>query len=239
MLGPLFCGWIRARTQEQSGWFYPSGPPEVSVAGIAPARILVIGDGPAAGRGVLTHELGIAGHLARHTARHTKRGVVVTVAAEPAATARSTLKRLDDMSLDGYDSIVLMLATTDAICLTARRRWGRSMAGLVHALKSADSACVFVTSAASLHLARSLSPFARRLIGSHARTLNTETSRICAQTNTPMISLDAASDLTSRTYARWGRRIGAHVAGSLHGSDSAAALGDEPNGDATCHRRPR
>jgi hypothetical protein len=216
ILGPLFWGLFRAKTQEQREWRYPTGPSEVSIAGTDPARILVIGDGPAAGFGVRTHQLGIAGHLARHIVGHIQRGVVVTVAAQPGASARSTLKRLGDMDVEGYDSIVLMLATTDAFCLTPRRSWRRNVTGLVHALESTDASSVFVTSAASLHLARPLSPFARRLTGRHARTLNVETSRICAQTSTPMIPLDAASDLTSRTYAKWGRRIGTHVAGSLH-----------------------
>jgi hypothetical protein len=89
------------------------------------------------------------------------------------------------------------------------------MTRLVHALESAHASSVFVTSAANLPLARPLSPFARRLTGRHARTLNVETRRICSQTNTPMIPLDAASDLTSRTYATWGRRIGTYVVDSL------------------------
>lgn len=221
VLGPLFWGLFRARTEEEREWRYPTGPSEVSVAGIRPARILVIGDGPAAGCGVRTHQLGIAGHLARHLARLIGRGVVVTVAAKPAASARSTLKRLDALDLDGYDSIVLMLATTDAFCLTPRRSWQRDMTGLVHALTSAGTASVFVTSAANLHVARWLSPFARFLTGSHARMLNIETRQICAQAHTPMVALDAASDLTSRTYALWGRRIGALIADSLHEVNSA------------------
>ena len=228
MLGPLFWGLFVARTHEQSEWRYPTGPSEVSIAGVDPARILVIGDGPAAGCGVRTHQLGIAGHLARHIAGHIERGVVVTVAAQPAASARSTLKRLVGMDLDGYDSIILMLATTDALCLTNRRSWHRDMTDLVHALNSRGTASVFVTSAASLHVARSLTPFARLLSGNHARILNVETSRICAQSNTPMIFLDAVTDLTSRTYALWGRRIGARVAGSLH--DVNSATGDVKSG---------
>jgi hypothetical protein len=215
ILGPLFWGWFKAKTQEQREWRYPTGPSEVSIAGTDPAYILVIGDGPAAGFGVRTHQLGIAGHLARHIAEQMERGVVVRVAAQPAASARSTLKRLGDMDLEGYDCIVLMLATTDAFCLTARRSWRRNMTRLVQALESATTSSVFVTSAASLQWARHLSPFARRLTGRHARTLNVETRRICSQTNTQMIPLDAASGLTSHTYAKWGRRIGTYVLDSL------------------------
>ena len=215
VLGPLFWAWLKAETQDRRDWMYPTGPPEVNIVGTDPARILVIGDGPAAGFGVRTHQLGIAGHLARHLSELLARGVSVTVAARPGASARSTLKRLGDMDVEGYDSIVLMLATTDAFCLTTRRSWRRNMTGLVHALKSADASSIFVTSAASLHLAKRLSPFARRLTGRHARMLNVDTTRLCAQTNTPLIPLDAASDLTSRTYAKWGRRIGTLVANSL------------------------
>ena len=216
ILSPFFWGWFKSETQEQREWRYPTGQSEVSIAGTDPARILIIGDGPAAGFGVRTHQLGIAGHLARYIRGDLERGVVVTISAQPAASARSTLKRLRDVNVEGYDSIVLMLATTDAFCLTTRRSWRRNMIGLVLALESAD-ASLFVTSAASVHLAKRLSPFARRLTGRHARTLNVETSRICAQSNTTMIPLDAVSSLTSRTYAKWGRRIGTEIADSMRG----------------------
>ena len=211
VLGPVFWALFRAATQEQRGWRYPTGPAEVRVAGVDPVRILVIGDGPAAGCGVLLHEMGIAGTLARHVSVRIGRGVQVTVSAEPAASARSTLDRLDAMDLDPHDVIVLMLATTDAFCLTPRRRWIHSMTGLVGRLTADSSASVLVTSAASMQLTRTLTPFARRLTGRHARLLDAETRQICEATGTPMITLDAANDLTARTYARWGRRIGAHV----------------------------
>ncbi|MET0886867.1 MAG: hypothetical protein ABWX92_10490, partial [Mycetocola sp.] len=103
VLGPLFWGFFKARAQEQCEWFYPAGSSELSIEGIDPVRILVIGDGPAAGCGVLIHELGIAGFLARHIAEHIGRGVLVTVRAQPAASARSTLKGLDDVNLELYD----------------------------------------------------------------------------------------------------------------------------------------
>lgn len=221
VLGPLFWGWFKVKAHEQHEWRYPTGPSEINISGTGPARILIVGDGPAAGFGVRTHQLGIGGHLARHLVGQIEGGVVVTVAARPAASARSTRKRLGDIDLEGYDSIVLMLATTDAFCLTSHRSWRRNMTAMVHVLKSTDASSVFVTSAASLHLARPLAPFVRRTTGRHARTLNIETSRICAQTNTPMIPLNAASDLTSRTYAKWGGRIGTHVADSLHRQPSS------------------
>ncbi|CAI9386484.1 hypothetical protein MICABA_00422 [Microbacterium sp. T2.11-28] len=78
-----------------------------------------------------------------------------------------------------------------------------------------SSASIVVTSTASMQLTRTLSPFARRLTGRHARLLDAETRRICAASGTPMIALDAANDLTARTYARWGRRIGTQVVACL------------------------
>lgn len=214
-LAPVFWAQFRARTQEEREWFYPQGPAVVSISGLDPVRILVIGDGPAAGCGVLIHELGIAGFLARDLATRLGRGVVVTVRAQPAASARSTLRLLAGTDLGLHDAIVLMLATTDAFCLTGRRSWRHSMTALVRALTSAGTPSVFVTSVASLELTRSISPFARRLTGNHARLLNIDTGRICARLGVPMIPLDAVSDLTSCTYATWGRRIAVHVAVAL------------------------
>jgi hypothetical protein len=215
VLSPLFWTWLKAAAQDRRDWMYPTGTPEVRIAGTNPARILIIGDDTVAGFGVRTHQLGIAGHLARYLYESLARGVVVTVAAQPGASARSTLKRLGDLDVGGFDAIVLMLATTDAFCLTPRRSWRRDMTSLVSFLKSADASSMFVTSAASLQSARPLSPFARRLTGRHACLLNVETRRICSLTGTSLISLDAASDLTSRIYARWARRIGSCVTESL------------------------
>ena len=222
ILAPAYWAAFRARTQDQREWLYPSGTPQVSVPGTRPARILVIGDGPAAGAGVRIHELGITGHLARCVAANSGRGAVVTAAAQPAASARGTLKGLDPATLVGYDAIVLMLATTDAFCLTPRRSWRRSMTGILDILTSADAA-VFVTSAADMQLARSLSPLGRWLTGSHARMLDAETRAVCERSSTRLIRLDAASDLGARTYATWGRRIGAAVTASLDDAAKPAA----------------
>lgn len=225
VLAPLFWAWFRARTEEDGDWLYPTGPCEVAVAGVDPIRILVIGDGPAAGYGVRIHELGIAGHLARHVARHTERGARVTVAAERAASARSTLARLDALDLDGYDAVVLMLATTDAFCLTPRRAWQRDMTALVRALDGRSAAPLFVTGTTTMHLARSLTRFARRLTGAHARVLDAETQRICLESGARMIRLDAASELGPRTYAAWARRIGAQLTSSLGSPTRSSATG--------------
>jgi len=215
VLSPLFWTWLKAAAQDRRDWMYPTGTPEVRIAGTDPARILIIGDDTVAGFGVRTHQLGIGGHLARCLYENLARGVVVTIAAQPGASARSTLKRLGDVDVSGFDAIVLMLATTDAFCLTPRRSWRRNMTSLIDFLKSADAPSMFVTSAASLQSARSLPSFARRLTGRHACMLNVETKRICSQTGTTLISLDAASDLTSRIYARWARRIGSYLTESL------------------------
>jgi hypothetical protein len=214
-LRPMFWGWFRAVTHAERQWRYPGGPSEISVTGVDPAHILVLGDGPAAGCGVRNHQLGVAGYLARHVAEHLDRGTLVTVMAQPTASARSTRRLLDDVRLGHFDAIVLMLATTDSSSLTARYSWRRDMTAIVRTLKSTGTPSVFVTSTAHLDEARATASFARALTGAHARMLDAETSRICAKSKTPMIALDAANDLTSRVYATWGRRIGANVADSL------------------------
>ncbi|OJU72539.1 MAG: hypothetical protein BGO04_00255 [Microbacterium sp. 70-38] len=216
LLRPVFRAWFRARTKGLQTWCYPHGESVVGVPGPEPARILLLGDGPAAGYGVLTQQLGVAGHLARHLAESMARGVVVTVEAWPAASAESTLERLPHIDLDGYDGIVVMLATSDALRLTSRRSWSRSMAGLLRTLPGSDTRAVFVTTTASVRLARTLPPFARRVAGRHAQVLDAETRRICAETTTTLIPLDAVNELSQRTYATWGRRIAAVVVADLH-----------------------
>lgn len=234
MLRPLFRAWFRATTQREREWLYPAESSEVRIAGSHPIKVLVIGDGPAAGCGVLIQCLGFAGRLARHIASSTKRGVVVTVAARPTASARSTLRNVEEMNLDGYDSIVLMLTTTDVLCLTSRESWRRSMQRLVEALGAADTASVVVTSAASVHLTRPLHRFVRRLLSAHVGALNRETYRICLRTDTPVVVLSAATELGAGVYARWGDEVGVHVARAvpvLESGDRTAQMAERSGAD--------
>ncbi len=216
-LRPFFWCMFTAETRRQRSWRYPAGPAVVRVAGPEPVRILVVGDGPAAGCGVLIHELGIAGGVARHVAEASTRGVEVTVDAQPLASARSTHARLGGCDLTGYDVIVVMLAATDACCLTPPRRWRESLTGLVQSLTASGAPSVLVTLADGAHLTRSLprSPRALRLVADHARALNAETGRICAESGTPTIALDAVGDLTPDAYARWGGRIGSRIVAAM------------------------
>lgn len=226
-LAPIFWAVFRARTQAQREWCYPPGASVVRIAGASPIRILLIGDGPAAGYNVHRHELGLAGCIARRVATRTHRGVVVAVSAEPTASARSTRRRLASADLTGFDAIVLVLATTDALCLTPRRSWRRDMGDLVQALVSTGATSVIVTGTASMGLSRSLGRVARGLVGRHADMLTFETHRICERMGVPMMPLDATSDITSRTYARWGHRLGGHIAQVLRG-DATGLRGGRP-----------
>lgn len=122
LLGLVFRCWFEFVAQDHRHWMYPADEPRVVVEGSDPAQILIIGDAPAAGFGVRTHGLGIAGHLARRLSLLSARGVTVTIKAQPKASARSAVPAIEGVLHEDYDAIVLMLTTTDALCLTSIHR---------------------------------------------------------------------------------------------------------------------
>jgi len=106
-------------------------PTSLHRPGPDPLRVLLLGDGPAVGYAVLSHELALAGHLARAIASATSRGVVVDVRAESRMTPTQAFERLGEVRLERYDAVVLTLGTHDAIRRSPTRSWGREMAELV------------------------------------------------------------------------------------------------------------
>jgi hypothetical protein len=108
------------------GTVFPRDAGSGVVSGDDPQRVLVIGEATAVGFGVLSHELGMAGHFSRQLSRRTGRGV--EWATRPFSdltihTAAGTVR--DRALLDGVDVVLLMVGVGDSIRLTPQRTWRR------------------------------------------------------------------------------------------------------------------
>lgn len=120
-----FARFLYMRQVMRSGAF-PLDAPVGAIAGTPTKRLVVVGEATAAGYGTVSHQLGIAGHLARVLATRDRVGVSWEVAPFPDLTVRTAGKGMSDGTLfAGADVVVVMLGVGDAIRMTSTATWER------------------------------------------------------------------------------------------------------------------
>jgi hypothetical protein len=133
--GLSFAGF-RLRGRDAAGGIYPSDRPEGWRVGLAPDRVIVIGEATAMGYGVRTHELGLAAQFARHLSASTGRGCEWSAVAIPGNRIRSAVKvvRSNRTPVARADYVILMLGIVDTLSLTTCASWGKHLAATLDAL---------------------------------------------------------------------------------------------------------
>jgi hypothetical protein len=112
----------------------PSGPHRSAPERDAVDRVLLVGNGPLHGWGVLSHDLSAVGHLSRALTASTGRRTVVDFAGDARMTAATSLEWLGDRAADGYDVVVVLLSMTDALRLASVERFTEHYGRLVQRL---------------------------------------------------------------------------------------------------------
>src|SRR4051812_19821667 len=95
----------------------PSGPPVAHSDGPDPDRILLFGSGISMGYGMTTHDLALAGQLARQVSERTGRGVQVDVVAGEDLTVENALKNLTVARLRELDVVIATPGTLEKLLL--------------------------------------------------------------------------------------------------------------------------
>ena len=201
----------------------PTDAPLVRITGPDPDRLLVVGGGITVGFGVLSHELGIVGHIARQVSASTSRGMEVDLIAEADLRADEVASRIKDTNLSAYDTIVLFLGVTDAIRRTSTRAWRTALSALLENISSRTAAGTRIL-VVGIQPVRLVTTFNNRFglfAELHARSLDRESIRVCA-------SLAQASFIpfhprpepteryrTSATYGRWAAQVSPAVIEAL------------------------
>ncbi len=165
--------WLASSKQSWRQLPRPERSAVTESRGPDPDRILLLGSGIAVGYGVVTHELALAGHLARHLASLTGRGASVAVLASPqldCAKAREIL-RLTDLSR--YDAIVLTLGGFDGLTFLTVRAWKRGIRAVLDQLAAAEPRLqVFAMEIPAVALAARLPRSLRSPLVRHITRLN-------------------------------------------------------------------
>jgi len=126
-----------------STWTESARPPcdaaMVHAGGSNAYRVLLVGGASAVGFGTVTHELALAGHLARQTSALTGRGLDVEVKANAAMTAPRVRAFLATTRLTSYDAIVLTIGTREAYEFLPVAVWRRQLGALLDLIAASGS----------------------------------------------------------------------------------------------------
>lgn len=101
----------------------PSGPPVASSDGPDPDRVLLFGSGIAMGYGMKTHDLALAGQLARQVSDLTLRGVQVDIVTGEHLTVDNSLKNLTVSRLRELDVVIATPGTLEKLLLMPLSMW--------------------------------------------------------------------------------------------------------------------
>lgn len=108
--------------------------------GYDPDRILLAGGSSAVGWGVRSHDLGLAGYLARTTSAVTRRGTDVEVVAGAWMSVRKVRHHLTPERIARYDAVVLTLGTVESFEGISVKRWAADLTALLDNVSAAGAA---------------------------------------------------------------------------------------------------
>lgn len=131
---------IRMTAQTDEGAPRPPQRDMVSGRGHDPDRVLLAGGGCGVGWGVLDHNLGLAGYLARQVAGITGRGVDLDINVNPVGSIPLLLSTLSSATLARYDAIVLTVGTYEAHQLMPVSVWRTQLTALLDRIAGAANA---------------------------------------------------------------------------------------------------
>ncbi len=239
LLAPLAARWGRRVREELDVVPHPFDSPRQFIAGPDPDRVLVLGNGPAIGFGVLTQELALPGNLARRLAAATGRGVTVDVLARRGTTAALAPRLIADVRMAHYDVVLVCVGSTDAYNLLPEERWRTDLGQLADALRAATTPSTIIAVLPIRPLQRPNAALGRagRLVEGHAARLDRVADEVCAR-RTGVVHLAAAGiGAAPRTAAAYDELAGLITPALVAQLDGLAAK-PAPVGARTLRSQP-
>jgi len=233
-VSPLVRGMIRQRNRwfdRRLGLPRPEGVARTHAPGVSPDRVLLFGSGPAVGWGVRSHDLGLAGHLARAVSQATGRGVDVDVVADPSMGTVAARQVLGHRDLTRYDAVVVVTGINDALAMTDVTKWRRAFVDLLVHIETETggaSSPVLVTGVQSPSEVTVFRIAGGGLVDRHAAELNETIRDVCSthprvhvlMPPSPLSGHDDRDKLIAK-YARWGEAQAEMLAPMLDAQMSA------------------
>lgn len=216
---PIVERWL---LRSRSSWRrlpVPSGPPAARSEGPDPDRILLLGSGIAAGYGVTTHDLALAGQLARQVSALTRRGVQLDVIPDEnlVATMSLTVRRLREL-----DMVIATPGAFERLMLMPTSLWRHQVERFLDhfAVNAPASLQVLVVAVPEVSKIVRMPWLLGVLADRSARSLNATLEASCSRRPyaefIPFRPTERAGRAgTGRTYRQWAELIAPRVARSL------------------------
>jgi GAF domain-containing protein len=185
----------------------------VHAPGADPDRILVTGDGASAGRGVLTHDLGLPGYLARRVSAITGRATDVDIVVTTTMTAATCFSAIANLDLARFDAILFSLGANEALSLTPVTAWRMDLDLLLDRLERevTDGAWTVVLSIPFFSVNPYLPRLLARVVDRHVQRLNDATEALLESRPSvafvPFAHGEASDADGTHAYDRWASTI--------------------------------
>ncbi|MGN6326169.1 GAF domain-containing protein [Pseudolysinimonas sp.] len=205
---------LRLRTRPQ-----PVDVPAIRSGDPRADRVLVVGNGPSHGWGVLSHQLGLVGRLADAVAGQTGRPCDIDLIGAEAMNVRSAMAWIGDRDLGEEEAVVLVVGVNDALRLTPVAVWRRELSDLLDgvAARMRPEAALAIAGIPPLSSFSAYGSFSAHVSESHRARLNTATRQIAARRHIRYIDLPASDDRTTMrspetVYRDFAERIADRIA---------------------------
>jgi GDSL-like Lipase/Acylhydrolase family len=219
--------WHLGLSDSWSNAPWAQDPPYGYLPGPSPVRILLLGGGAVAGFGVLTHQIGLLGHLSRQLATVTGRGVETEACAGAGMTLHKLVGRVQNLPAVRSGVVLVMVGVDDALRLTAPHLWKRDLQTLLDVLHSdaAEDVQVFLVAIPPLNHLQSLAPLPRFIAHWQSSLLNEATNLVCRDrdhvTQIPFPSHEYEGALIaltggSESYYRWSTQLAPPLAAAIN-----------------------
>jgi len=222
---PLVQLWLKTSPASWRRQVIAADSPHVHGAGTNPDRVLLAGDGVATGRGVLTHDLGLPGHLARSLSFRTGHATDVDARVHEGTTVHNCFATIAGIDLFRYDVIVLSVGHNEALTLMNVREWRSAIHTLLERVADAAPAStkIFLLMIPVFGPRTQLPAALADVVDGHAEALNRATAELAATMPTvTLIPVENAAEFEAgagtgavHLYRRWADGIAAHISDEL------------------------
>lgn len=208
---------LRLRSQLQ-----PQDVPVVRSGDPCADRIVLIGNGPSHGWGVVTHQLALVGQLASAVAEQTKRACDADLIGAEAMNVRSALAWIGDRELRGDDAVVIMIGFNDALRFTPVASWKREMRALLDGItpRMRRESTVTVVGIPPIQSFSAYGSLVAHLSERHRLLLNTATQKIAtlrglSYLDLPVGRAGSGSTASAALYREFAVRIAENIVPQL------------------------
>jgi hypothetical protein len=207
---------LRLRSQVQ-----PTDVPAVRSGDPLADRILLVGNGPSHGWGVVSHQLALTGQLADAVGSRTRRACDVDLVGAEAMNVRSALAWIGDRELRADDGVVLVIGFNDALRFTPVASWKREMRQLLDGISSRlrHEHAITVVGIPPIQSFSSYGSLAARMSDQHRVRLNAATQQIARIRGISYVELPPATgngaDAAASVYREFATRIATDIAPQL------------------------